>query len=586
MDSKEYWSKRFEQLEDATNTSSVAKYYDIEKLIDKSQRQIESKINSWYGRYARNNGITIEQARKELNYSELEELRWSVEEYIEKGRENAIDGRWMRQLENASSKFHINRLEAIKMQIQAESELLFGDITDEIDTHIKSQYIDRYYRSAFEIQRGTGIGSSMSAIDEKALEKIVTRPWSVDGKNFVTRVGESKVQLINNINNALTQMCLTGNNPDKAISLLASTMRGNKARAKRIILTESAFFASESQKESFKELGVKEYEVVATLDTKTSEICQEMDGKHYPMKDFQSGITAPPFHPNCRSTTCPYFNDEFTQDLKRTARDKGGDNYKVPMNTTYSEWKENFVNQEKPSKKFTDTDVSKLSELRKKYKSLENAMLFGSADDATEFKRLLNLEKESTKPSEYDKLFNQQKYTEKEVISWRKTPSKLQEEAISTYTGSAYTRFNDYYRNAGYVTPIEKNQIEVLHNYLNSQKTPKTIYLKRGYSTGNVEKHLGEFKNGDVRSIIGSTITDKGFVSTTSFEGGGFGGNVIMYIKAPAGTRGAYVSDLSHADNEKEFLLDCNQKFIIKDARKVINEYGIEVVEVFCEVIT
>ncbi|MFQ8776858.1 MAG: hypothetical protein ACLR78_04765 [Roseburia sp.] len=30
------------------------------------------------------------------------------------------------------------------------------------------------------------------------------------------------------------------------------------------------------------------------------------------MKDYKIGVTVPPFHPNCRGCTCPYFNDEFT----------------------------------------------------------------------------------------------------------------------------------------------------------------------------------------------------------------------------------------------------------------------------------
>lgn len=241
----------------------------------------------------------------------------------------------------------------------------------------------------------------------------------------------------------------------------------------------------------------------------------------------------------------------------------------------------------KPSEiKMSDADTKKLAELRNKHKTLENAMLFGSAEDAMEFKRLVELERATTKASDFDKLFNQQSYTEKQLIGWRKAPNAAEEDAIRQYTSSAYTRFNDHLRNRGYVTPAEKEAISSLHNYLSNQRTPEVIYLKRGYSIGNVEKHLGEFKNGDVRSIIGNTITDKGFVSTTSFEGGGFGGNVTMYIKAPPGSRGAYISDLSHADNEKEFLLDCDQNFIIRDARKVTNQYGFEVVEVFCEVIT
>ncbi len=60
-------------------------------------------------------------------------------------------------------------------------------------------------------------------------------------------------------------------------------------------MTEQAYFSSLSQKDCFKDLGVEEFEILATLDSHTSEICCEMDGKHFQMKDYEPGTTAPPF---------------------------------------------------------------------------------------------------------------------------------------------------------------------------------------------------------------------------------------------------------------------------------------------------
>ncbi len=82
---------------------------------------------------------------------------------------------------------------------------------------------------------------------------------------------------------------------------------------------------------------------VATLDSKTSPICQEMDGKHFPMKDFKAGLTAPPFHCWCRSCTCPYFDDEFSEGGMRAARGADGESYYVPDDMSYDEWKKSFV---------------------------------------------------------------------------------------------------------------------------------------------------------------------------------------------------------------------------------------------------
>ena len=107
---------------------------------------------------------------------------------------------------------------------------------------------------------------------------------------------------------------------------------------------------------------MERYEILATLDSHTSDICQEMDGKVFEMKDYEVGTTAPPFHPNCRSTTIPYFDDEFTEDEERSARDDDtGKTYYVPTDMKYEEWEKKFVineNEEQKSKVVTKAKIN------------------------------------------------------------------------------------------------------------------------------------------------------------------------------------------------------------------------------------
>lgn len=91
-----------------------------------------------------------------IQKDELQEFKWSVETYIQKGRKNDIDGRWMKELENASAKVHINRLEAMKIQMQQQVEMLYGNELDSFDKHIRDTYTEGFYRSAYEIQKGLG----------------------------------------------------------------------------------------------------------------------------------------------------------------------------------------------------------------------------------------------------------------------------------------------------------------------------------------------------------------------------------------------------------------------------------------------
>ena len=137
-------------------------------------------------------------------------------------------------------------------------------------------------------------------------------------------------------------MVLTGETPQKAIQNIKKTMNTSLSNAKRLVLTEQAYFTSLAQKDAYAELDVEEYEIVSTLDNRTCGDCGEFDGKHFPMSEMSPGVNAPPFHPYCRCTTCPYFDDEFTIG-KRMAKDKEGNYYEVPEKMSYAEWKDAFV---------------------------------------------------------------------------------------------------------------------------------------------------------------------------------------------------------------------------------------------------
>lgn len=343
MKTADYWKDRFEQIEKICHDKGAVTYREIEEQYRKAQREIESQISVWYQRFAVNNGITMQEARSLLTSGELAELKWDVNEYIKYGQQNAIDGKWMKQLENASARAHISRLEALKLQLQQQVEIVFGNQLDGIDKAMRAVYSAGYLHTAFEIQKGTGIGYTLAAFNQTLIDKILNRPWAPDGKNFSDRVWSNKQKLINELNTTLTQGIILGKDPSKIINAMSKKLDVSKTAAGRLVMTESAAFASRAQEDCFKELGVKEYEIVATLDSHTSEICQDMDGKVFKMSEREIGLNAPPFHVNCRTTTVPYFNDEWSKNTERAARNEDGDTYYVPDDMTYEEWKKEFV---------------------------------------------------------------------------------------------------------------------------------------------------------------------------------------------------------------------------------------------------
>lgn len=343
MKNSDYWRERFTQLEAAQNRLAENSRQEIERHYRRAQRELDEQIRVWYQRLADNNEISLAEARRWLTGQELAEFKWDLREYIKRGTKNAIDGRWAKQLENASARFHISRLEALKIRTQQSLEELFAKQQEIVGQTLGEVYRSGYYHTAFELQKGFAVGWVIAAIDQRQLEKVLAKPWAADGRNFSARIWGNRDKLVNELHAELTRNLMLGQDPQRAIDAIAKKLNTSKTNAGRLVMTEEAYFSSAAQRDCFKELGVEQFEIVATLDSHTSEICQELDGAVRPMSDYEPGVTAPPFHVNCRSTTVPYFNDEFSLGGERAARGEDGKTYYVPADMTYRDWEKSFV---------------------------------------------------------------------------------------------------------------------------------------------------------------------------------------------------------------------------------------------------
>lgn len=339
----DYWRERFKLLEESQNRKGRQCYAEIEAHYRRAQREIEGKIAAWYQRFADNNKITLQEAKRLLRGRELAEFKWDVQDYIRYGGENALNQQWMKELENASARYHITRLEALKLHMQQSIEAMTGNVLDGLDGAMRGIYMDGYYHTAYEMQKGLGVGWNFATLDDKTISKVIKKPWAADGKNFSTRVWDNRTKLVGEINQTLTQNIILGQDPQKAIDTIAKKMNTSKHNAGRLVMTEEAFFSSAAQRDCFQELDVQQYEIVATLDSHTSELCRDMDGKHFPTSQYEPGATVPPFHVYCRSTTVPYFDDDYGIAGGRAARGADGKTYYVPADMTYREWEKCFV---------------------------------------------------------------------------------------------------------------------------------------------------------------------------------------------------------------------------------------------------
>src|SRR5690606_36049723 len=204
-----------------------------EKLLKEYRRAIRSiqkDLEVFYARYAENNEITMDVARKLLTSKELNEFKITLEEFIEKAKSNA-DRRWTRELNNIYYRTRISRLEALLVQVRQQIEMLTGSVQKGAESLLGGVYEDTYYRTLYEVQKGVGIGVSFAKIDTQAIEKVLQTKWL--GENYSQRIWNNRDKLITELQTRLYQGFIRGDSIDRMTQELARRMEVSYHAAER-----------------------------------------------------------------------------------------------------------------------------------------------------------------------------------------------------------------------------------------------------------------------------------------------------------------------------------------------------------------
>jgi len=317
---------------------------DLAKTYREAQKAIQKEIESFYGKWARDVGVSLEDARKALNKSELKAYLEQTREYYDAIKETgyAFDPAYRQKLHRQLSlKSAVSRLEALQADCQWQIEKLYAQEQDAFREGLSGSYEDAYYRTIFNIQQGTGFGSPFSSLNVAAIKKAVSQKWL--GENYSDRIWTDKDRLTIALGQIIPRGIALGQNPRIIGKDIADQLNVRRSYGERLARTEHNFIANQASKAAYKEAGAAQYKIVATLDHRTSEICADMDGKLFSVGEEEPGINFPPFHPNCRTTQIPYFPpdeiDALYEEAQRIARDpKTGKSYLVPASMTYREW--------------------------------------------------------------------------------------------------------------------------------------------------------------------------------------------------------------------------------------------------------
>lgn len=353
----DYWQKRQEAMYKAGEMQVNQYFKRLEKAFNQSKRELQKTIEAFYFRYAEENGLSFVAAQKRLDAEELGELN----DFIALAMDNI--GKYNQQVNNMSLKARVTRYQALEMQVDAILRQLYAiDYQAESEKAMQEVYEDTYYRTWYSIDQYHGFHQAFAQVEPRAVEKLLEYPFN--GAAFSSRLWRQKDHLQTQLTEAVTTMLIQGKHPSTLTREFAKKMQSKKFDAYRLLHTESSFLMSEATHAGYKEDGVEKYEILATLDSKTCEICGELDGNVYEVGKEITGVNMPPFHPLCRCTDAPHYADTPTKGMVRVARDpETGKTYEVPADMTYKQWHEQYV--EKNSDK-------RLAERKQRNKNADN----------------------------------------------------------------------------------------------------------------------------------------------------------------------------------------------------------------------
>lgn len=340
-----YWEKCFERLKQQQMGKAETVTAAMRREYVKALTALRKEVLDWYYRYAEENEMSLADAKRELDARELKAFQLTLKEYIKLAKKKDLPQKYIKMLDKASIRARLDRSQELYIKTSRYVEELAKSQNLSMNRLLANVYEDSVYKTAYEAQKLKGEFSTFKGVAKQDIETAVSKPWASDGKDFSGRIWDNKTQLMNTLQTEMTRSFMIGEGVAPLINRIQKRFNVSFSNARRLVETETAYVQEKAMLDTYDALDVEQYQILAVLDVKTSDICRHLDKKVFDRKDAKPGITMPPFHCYCRSTTIPYIEGiTDSQEATRAARDLStGKTVFVEGDLHYEEWYNKYV---------------------------------------------------------------------------------------------------------------------------------------------------------------------------------------------------------------------------------------------------
>lgn len=221
-------------------------------------------------------------------------------------------------------------LKELEKKLVSQAKELGAKDVEVTSNILEDSYKDAYYKTAYTIDTGVKTGIDFSMLKPESVKAAVNMP--VESIMFSDRIWKNKELLVNRVKRDVEQAIIQGKSVEKLARQIKNTFGSSAYESQRLISNEVARCMSQAQDEIYKNSDVVEQiQFCSTLDAKTSNICQDLDGNTYDKTDNYPTIPDDT-HVGCRSCYVPVIKN-----YQPSTRRDNSTSDTIPYKT-YSEW--------------------------------------------------------------------------------------------------------------------------------------------------------------------------------------------------------------------------------------------------------
>ena len=288
-----YWQKRSDDIMRYVDSTDIDMFAELQKIYAEESAKIQHDLFAFVTKYADDNKMSYSEALQRLRGVDLSDYQANAEKYRKQAEK---DPELLKRLNEQYASSKVTRFDALNLEMTYKIGVMQGIIEKSFENYLKStaKYANKKV-----------MGGNSGALNEPALKELINTPFN--GYNYSEQIWGNTDTLAKDLREVLKRGFIRGDDVRSMAAELSKKYNVARARAQTLIRTDGTAIVNRSAIKRYEESGLEFYRISVHMDNRTTQICKRIhrENKRYRIDEFEAGITAPPFHYNCRSAVIP-----------------------------------------------------------------------------------------------------------------------------------------------------------------------------------------------------------------------------------------------------------------------------------------